>query len=96
MRFAELESEQLRRIFRDFLKGVPKERTMKKYGLTNEDFWKVIGLYHKPGRHAHAKKVAEAEAAKALEAKSKAAEAPKAKAPAAPVLTKETKNESPK
>jgi hypothetical protein len=79
MKFEELESEQLRRIFRDFLKGVPKERNMKKYGLTESDFWNVIGLYHKPRRKANAE-AKQPEAPKAPEAKpqAKASEAAKA------------------
>lgn len=43
----ELTSDQLRRIYRDYLKGVPKERLMKKYDITEGTFWEIVGLYAK-------------------------------------------------
>ena len=43
----DLTSDQLRRIFRDYLKGVPKERLMKKYDMEEEVFWEIVGMYSK-------------------------------------------------
>lgn len=88
-----LESEELRRIFRDYLKGVPKAKTMKKYGLSETEFWSIIGIYHKPRRAVNNAKVEAKPVAEAPKAKA----APVAKAetetkPVAKVLTKETKS----
>ena len=43
----DLTSDQLRRIFRDFLIGRPKERLMKKYDISEETFWEIVGMYSK-------------------------------------------------
>lgn len=43
----DLTSDQLRRIFRDYLKGVPKERLTKKYDIPEGVFWDVVGMYSK-------------------------------------------------
>lgn len=43
----QLTGDQLRRIYRDYLKGVPKERLMKKYDISEDTFWEVVGLYAK-------------------------------------------------
>lgn len=43
----DLTSDQLRRIFRDYLKGVPKERLMKKYDIGEGEFWEIVGMYSK-------------------------------------------------
>ena len=43
----DLTSDQLRRIFRDYLKGVPPERLIKKYDLSEGTFWEIVGMYSK-------------------------------------------------
>lgn len=43
----DLTSDQLRRIFRDYLTGRPKEKLMKKYDITEEVFWEIVGMYSK-------------------------------------------------
>lgn len=43
----DLTSDQLRRIFRDYLKGVPKERLIQKYDIPEGTFWEIVGLYSK-------------------------------------------------
>lgn len=43
----DLTSDQLRRIFRDYLTGRPKERLMKKYDISEEVFWEIVGMYSK-------------------------------------------------
>lgn len=42
-----LTDDQTRRIYRDFLRGVPREELMKKYSITEDTFWDVYGLYAK-------------------------------------------------
>jgi hypothetical protein len=68
---SKLGSEDLRRIFRDFLKGVPKTKAMRKYDLTEDEYWAVVAKYHKPRGYKNAKEQAAAktdEAPKAEEA----------------------------
>lgn len=43
----DLTSDQLRRIFRDYLVGRPKEKLMKKYDISEEVFWEIVGMYSK-------------------------------------------------
>lgn len=43
----DLTGDQLRRIFRDYLKGVPKERLIRKYDLSEATFWEIVGMYSK-------------------------------------------------
>lgn len=76
-----LGSEDYRRIFRDFLKGAPKSKAMKKYSLTEDEYWSVIEMYHKPRGYKNAREQAKAKAA---------AKAPKAEEVSkAPALAKE-------
>lgn len=42
-----LTSDQLRRIYRDFLTGRPKEKLMKKYDISEDVFWEIVGMYAK-------------------------------------------------
>lgn len=43
----DLTSDQLRRIFRDYLAGRPREKLMKKYDISEEVFWEIVGMYSK-------------------------------------------------
>lgn len=52
MSISDLSGDQLRRIYRDYLKGVPNSRNQKKFGISEDELFEVVDLYKKR-KHAN-------------------------------------------